>query len=104
MDVVDVDRARGVLPRLSGAVLYIYGPCALYKLLNTYFVAVRRLSPDLSDLVEAVKYGLSHAPELLGFSYTVVEGGSDDEVEFLRGLEMSQLGKIIYVKCWKTYI
>jgi hypothetical protein len=104
MELLDVDRARSALPGLSGAVLYIYGPCAPYRLLNTYFVATRRLSSDLSDLVEAVKYGLSHAPELLGFSYTVVEGDSDDEVEFLRGLEMSQLGKIIYVKCWKTYI
>lgn len=93
MDVVDVERARSILPALSGAVLHIYGPCALHRLLCAYFVAARRLSSDLSDLVEAVKCGLSHAPELVGFSYTVVEGDSDDEVELLRGLEMSQLGK-----------
>ncbi|MGC9050593.1 hypothetical protein [Pyrobaculum sp.] len=61
-------------PRLSGAVLYIYGPCALYRLLNTYFIAVRRLSSDLSDLVEAVKYGLSHARSSLALATRWLRG------------------------------
>ncbi|AAL63142.1 hypothetical protein [Pyrobaculum aerophilum] len=99
MDILGVEKALSVIPRLTGNVLYIYGPCQLYKYLNTRYIAVKRLSLELADLIEALKYGLVYAPDLIGFQYTVVEGVSDEEAEFLAPLEMSQLGNIIYVKC-----
>ena len=39
------------------------------------------------------------APELRGFDYTVVEGCGGDGRKLLEGLELSQLGRIIYVEC-----
>jgi hypothetical protein len=99
MDVVSRAEARRVLPGLQGWVLYLYGDCEMYRLVTARVVAVRRLHPGVEDLVEALKYGLQHAPEPRGFDFTVVEGRGEEEKELLVGLELSQLGKIIYVEC-----
>lgn len=99
MDVVSRAEAWRVLPGLQGWVLYLYGDCEMYRLVAARVVAVKRLHPGVEDLVEALKYGLRHAPELRGFDFTVVEGRGEEEKELLVGLELSQLGKIIYVEC-----
>ncbi|MEM4765416.1 MAG: hypothetical protein QW598_11010 [Pyrobaculum sp.] len=89
------------LPRveLRGRVLYIAGECAAYRSLAVPLVVVKRLGRGVVELVETLKFALNFAPELVGFDFTVVEGYDDEEAELLRGLELSQLGKIIYIKC-----
>jgi len=89
------------LKNLNGAVLYLAWKCGLYKALNARAVVVMRQGVGLEELVSSIKYGLSFAPKLVGFKYTVIEGEDLEEAALLEALEFSQLGKIIYVVCRK---
>jgi hypothetical protein len=99
MDVITPAEAREVLEKLQGWVLYLYHTCETYRYIRAHVIAVKRLRLGIEDLIEALKYGLQFAPEIRGFDYTVVEGRGGEEEALLKELELSQLGKIIYVKC-----
>jgi len=101
MQILTEREAVNVLKSLDGPVLYLAWKCGLYKALNARVVVVLRQGVGLEELISSIKYGLSFAPELMGFRYTVVEGEDLEETTLLEALELSQLGKFIYVVCRK---
>jgi len=101
MQILTEREAVNALERLDGPVLYLAWKCGLYKALNTHAVVVLRQGVGLEELTSSIKHGLSFAPELVWFRYTVVEGEDLEETALLEALELSQLGKIIYVVCKK---
>ena len=101
MQILTHLEALDALKNLDGSVLYLAWKCGLYKALNARAVVVVRQGVGLGELISSIKYGLSFAPELVGFKYTVVEGEDLEEATLLEVLEFSQLGKIIYIVCRK---
>ncbi|MEL9990845.1 MAG: hypothetical protein QXP98_10440 [Thermoproteus sp.] len=70
--------------------IYLEEPLLQYK---TEWVLVKR-DPGLEELVEAVKFGLRFAPDVLGFETTIVEVIGVEEIFLLLGLTPSDLGSI----------
>lgn len=87
----NVDYLRCSISNLN-RVLYIYfeKPLLQYK---AEWVLVKR-GPGPEGLIEAVKFGLRFASDILGFEATVVEAVGVAEIFLLLGLSPSDLGDI----------
>jgi len=72
--------------------LYIYVDVPLLSTKASWILVRRR--PGLDGLVDALRFGLRFAPELLGFKATVVEALEVEEVALLKGLSPSDLGDL----------
>ncbi|MFP3200389.1 MAG: hypothetical protein RXR06_11010 [Thermoproteus sp.] len=70
--------------------LYIYVDVPLLSTKASWILVRRR--PGLDGLVDALRFGLRFAPELLGFKATVVEALEVEEIALLKGLSPSDLG------------
>lgn len=78
-----------------GRVLYVYADIPAFRQRRGW-VFVRR-APGLDGLIDALKFGLQFAPELLGFEASIVEVFDVEELELLRGLSPSSLGQVFAV-------
>ncbi|MGC8973951.1 MAG: hypothetical protein ACP5I3_05155 [Thermoproteus sp.] len=87
-DAAGLDKAVSPIENL----LYIYLEAPSLSVRRSWVLVRRR--PGLDGLVDALRFGLRFAPELLGFQATVVEALDAEELSLLVGLSPSDLGDI----------
>lgn len=93
--VVERLEAAAAAAGQASSLLYIYLERPRLPL-KPHWIFVKRRA-GLEGLAEAIGYGLSFAPELLGYEASIIEVEEPDELALLAALSPSSLGSVYAV-------